>query len=72
MNTGQIQYYPSLNALQKATGIGRIELMDNATFYWKKRETVYMIGGILCLIIMLLAVKMFWKVGLYREYENGK
>jgi len=72
MNTGQVRYYPSLKALQKATGIGRFELMDNATFYWKKRETVYMIGGILCLIIMLLAVKMFWKVGLYREYENGK
>lgn len=66
LNTGKVSYAASIQMLQKQMHLAKIDLVDNNTFYWEKRKTAYIIGGVLCLMITLLVVVGYWKVGLYK------
>lgn len=41
-----------------------ITLVDNDTYYWEQRKVPYIIAGIFCLLITILAIKTFWRIGL--------
>ena len=41
-----------------------ITLVDNDTYYWEQRKVPYIIAGIFCLLITILAIKAFWRIGL--------
>ena len=41
-----------------------ITLVNNNTYYWEQREVPYIIAGIFCLLITILAIKTFWRIGL--------
>ena len=41
-----------------------ITLVNNNTYYWEQRKVPYIIAGIFCLLITILAIKTFWRIGL--------
>ena len=41
-----------------------ITLVNNNTYYWEQRKIPYIIAGIFCLLITILAVKTLWRIGL--------
>ena len=41
-----------------------ITLVNNNTYYWEQRKVPYIIAGIFCLLITILAIKAFWRIGL--------
>ena len=41
-----------------------ITLVNNNTYYWEQREVPYIIAGIFCLLITILAIKTLWRIGL--------
>ena len=41
-----------------------IRLVNNDTYYWEQRKVPYIIAGIFCLLITILAIKAFWRIGL--------
>ena len=41
-----------------------ITLVNNNTYYWEQRKVPYIIAGIFCLLISILAIKTFWRIGL--------
>ena len=41
-----------------------ITLVDNDTYYWEQRKVPYIIAGIFCLLITILAIKTLWRIGL--------
>lgn len=41
-----------------------ITLVNNNTYYWEQREVPYIIAGIFCLLITILAIKALWRIGL--------
>ena len=41
-----------------------IKLVNNNTYYWEQREVPYIIAGIFCLLITILAIKTLWRIGL--------
>ena len=41
-----------------------ITLVDNDTYYWEQRKVPYIIASIFCLLITILAIKTFWRIGL--------
>ena len=41
-----------------------ITLVDNNTYYWEQRKVPYIIAGIFCLLITILAIKALWRIGL--------
>ena len=41
-----------------------ITLVNNNTYYWEQRKVPYIIAGIFCLLITILAIKALWRIGL--------
>lgn len=41
-----------------------ITLVNNNTYYWEQRKVPYIIAGIFCLLITILAIKTLWRIGL--------
>lgn len=41
-----------------------ITLVNNNTYYWEQRKIPYIIAGIFCLLITILAIKTLWRKGL--------
>lgn len=41
-----------------------ITLVNNNTYYWEQRKVSYIIAGIFCLLITILAIKTLWRIGL--------
>ena len=41
-----------------------ITLVNNNTYYWEQRKIPYIIAGIFCLLITILAIKTLWRIGL--------
>lgn len=41
-----------------------ITLVNNNTYYWEQRKVPYIIAGIFCLLISILAIKTLWRIGL--------
>ena len=41
-----------------------ITLVNNNTYYWEQRKVPYIIAGIFCLLITILAIKTLWRKGL--------
>ena len=41
-----------------------ITLVNNNTYYWDQRKVPYIIAGIFCLLITILAIKTLWRIGL--------
>ena len=41
-----------------------ITLVNNNTYYWEQRKVPYIIAGIFCLLITILAIKTFWRIAL--------
>ena len=41
-----------------------IRLVNNNTYYWEQRKVPYIIAGIFCLLITILAIKTLWRIGL--------
>ena len=41
-----------------------ITLINNNTYYWEQRKVPYIIAGIFCLLITILAIKTLWRIGL--------
>ncbi|WP_455260418.1 hypothetical protein [Prevotella jejuni] len=42
-----------------------IQLIDTNTYYWDQRRTAYIIGGVLSLLLTILVVRLFWRIGLH-------
>ena len=41
-----------------------ITLVNNNTYYWEQRKVPYIIAGIFCLLITILAIKTLWRIAL--------
>ena len=41
-----------------------ITLVNNNTYYWEQRKVPYIIAGIFCLLITILAIKALWRIAL--------
>ena len=41
-----------------------ITLVNNNTYYWEQRKVPYIIAGIFCFLITILAIKTLWRIGL--------
>ena len=41
-----------------------ITLVNNNTYYWEQRKVPYIIAGIFCLLITILAITTLWRIGL--------
>ena len=44
---------------------GQIKILTLNEFYWESRKIPYMIGTVITLIVIILALFLLWKIGLY-------
>jgi hypothetical protein len=63
--TGEISYFDSEEELVQEYNLEELVLQDNNSFYWSQRRIAYIIASIVCLTIAVIAVFLFWKVGLW-------
>ncbi len=59
--TGEISYFDSEEELVQKYNLEELVLQDNNSFYWSQRRIAYIIASIVCLIIAVIAVFLFWK-----------
>ena len=52
-------------ALTRQISPSSIHLIDTNTYYWDQRRTAYIIGGVLSLLLTVLVVRLFWRIGLH-------
>ena len=52
---------------------GQIKILTLNEFYWESRKIPYMIGTVIILIVIILALFLLWKIGLFslRKESNN-
>ena len=58
--TGEISYFDSEEELVQKYNLEELVLQDNNSFYWSQRRIAYIIASIVCLIIAVIAVFLFF------------
>ena len=61
-NNGDVSYYDTEEDLIRECGIDKLELETNDSFYWQQKKSAYIIGSIICLLITIGVMLLFWRI----------